>query len=58
QGATYYETVQYLDALQQILDPIQNPRYIMVRKSSVGPFSRRDYHAVPAILGAKRSFAR
>lgn len=56
-GATYYETMQYLGGLRQILDPIENPRYIIVRISR-GLVNRRDHHAVPTVIGAKKAYAR
>lgn len=56
-GATTYEKSIFLDALQEILDPIQNPRYLLVRRSSILGLRRKDYHAVPALLGKRKETA-
>jgi len=55
--AKTYEKYVFLDALQEILGPIENPRYIMVRKTPLWRLIRKDYHAVPTMLGRKRDFA-
>lgn len=47
----------FLDALAEILGPIQNPRYLLIRKSWLGILMRQDYHAVPTILGTHRDHA-
>ncbi|MHC4476384.1 MAG: DEAD/DEAH box helicase family protein [Planctomycetota bacterium] len=56
-GGTTYEKSLFLDAMQEILGPIANPRYIMVRKSRLLGFVRQDYHAVPQVLGRNKRFA-
>jgi superfamily II DNA or RNA helicase len=56
-GGTTYEQTTFLDALQDVLDPIENPRYLLLRKSAFGLLARTDYHAVPTILGRRRSDA-
>ncbi len=56
-GATTYEKSVFLDAMQEILDPIQNPRYLLVRCSTFCGLRRRDYHAVPALLGKRKETA-
>ena len=35
-GRTTYEKSLFLDSMQEILGPIGNPRYIMVRKTPLG----------------------
>ncbi len=58
EGATPRETVIYLDALEEILNPIENPRYLLIRKSILlNRLGRLDYHAVPSRLGEKKKFA-
>ena len=37
--------------------PIGNPRYLLVRRSWLGPRRRTDYHAVPAELARKKVLA-
>jgi hypothetical protein len=56
-GATTYEKSLFLDALQEILNPIENPRYILMRTSVLWGLLRKDYHAVPALLGKRRETA-
>jgi superfamily II DNA or RNA helicase len=46
-----------MQAIAEILGPVQNPRYLLVRRSWLGPRHRVDYHAVPASLGARKEFA-
>ncbi len=57
-GASSRETSLYLQALKEVLEPIKNPRYILVRKSKFfGSIIRRDYHSVPALLGVRKDYA-
>lgn len=46
-----------MQAIAEILGPVQNPRYLLVRTSWLGPKRRVDYHAVPAALGARKEHA-
>lgn len=48
---------QVMQALAEILGPVQNPRYLLVRRSRLGLRRRIDYHAVPALLGARKEQA-
>lgn len=48
---------QVMQAIAEILGPVQNPRYLMVRRSRFGLRKRVDYHAVPAALGARKDSA-
>ena len=45
-----------IKCVREIVDPIENPRYIFVRKSTLGIFNTTDYHAVPGIIGQKKSY--
>jgi hypothetical protein len=57
-GGTYSEKSRFLDSLQEIFDPIENPRYLIVRKSTLlRKILRIDYHAIPRILGTKKEYA-
>jgi len=56
-GGTTRERSIFLDALQEVLGPIENPRYVLVRKSLLGWLVRKDYHAVPAVLGKNKDLA-
>lgn len=56
-GSTYEQSI-YVDTLQEIVDVIENPRYIIVRKGpSFGSKERKDYHSVPEILGRNKQMA-
>ncbi len=41
--------------LQEVLDPIENPRYIFARKGFLGIFETTDWHAIPNIIGQKKN---
>ena len=57
EGGSSYEKSLCLDALQEALDPIDNPRYLLVRRSRLGAWNRQDWHAVPGVIGAKKESA-
>lgn len=44
-------------AIGEILGPVQNPRYLLERRSWLMGLKRRDYHAVPAAIGQRKEFA-
>lgn len=46
-----------MQAITEVLGPVQNPRYLLLRRSRLGWRTRTDYHAVPAELGAKKEWA-
>ena len=46
-----------MQAITEVLGPVSNPRYLLVRRSALGWRVRTDYHAVPACLGAKKDWA-
>lgn len=48
---------QVMQGLAEILGPVQNPRYLLVRRSWLGWKRRTDFHAVPATLAARKEFA-
>ena len=43
-----------MEAIAEVLGPVQNPRYLLVRPSRFGWRRRTDYHAVPTVLGAQK----
>jgi len=47
----------FLEALAEVLGPVHNPRYLLVRESWLGRRLRVDFHAVPAVLGQRKEFA-
>jgi superfamily II DNA or RNA helicase len=58
EGGKNRERSIYLQALQETLNPIENPRYLLVRKSALwNLFTRKDYHAVPSLIGSRKEYA-
>ncbi|MGB3182024.1 MAG: hypothetical protein WBB45_11575 [Cyclobacteriaceae bacterium] len=57
-GGTTYEKSTFIKSLQEIIGPVDNPRYIMIRKGFfLNVFSQKDYHSVPDLIGRKKQFA-
>ena len=44
-------------AMMEVLGPVQNPRYLLHRRSLLGPLARSDFHVVPAAIGARKEWA-
>ncbi|MCP5467782.1 MAG: DEAD/DEAH box helicase family protein [Deltaproteobacteria bacterium] len=57
EGGTSYEKSIFLDALEEMINPIQNPRYLLIRQSRFLFFNRQDYHSVPQLIAAKKEYA-
>jgi len=57
EGGSSFEKAVFLDALQEALGPIENPRYILTRNSTFFAFVRKDFHVVPEILAEKKNRA-
>lgn len=55
-GGNGREQSIYLRALRELLQPIDNPRYLLARRK-IWRFFREDYFAVPDILARKKEFA-
>lgn len=46
-----------LKSVQEFLNPIENPRYILVRKGlSIPYFSQKDYHAIPSVIAVQKRY--
>lgn len=56
-GCSFYESSLFADCLAEILSPIDNPRYLVLREGKIYGYSREDYHAVPIKFAAKKEFA-
>ena len=57
-SATTYDKAIFMDSLENILNPIDNPRYFIERKSELMKlFKQRDYHSVPEIIGQHKKKA-
>ncbi len=57
EGGTTQEKTLFLNALQQVLEPVKNPRYLLYRESRFGLVTRRDYHALPEAIDRKKEDA-
>jgi superfamily II DNA or RNA helicase len=57
-GGTTYEKSSFIKSLQEVLACIDNPRYIIVRKSTfLKLISQKDYHSVPEVIGQNKKAA-
>jgi len=56
-GAQPEERRIFLAAMQELLGPVANPRYLMVRESLLGRLLRVDYHPVPTVIGRNKKSA-
>jgi superfamily II DNA or RNA helicase len=56
-GATTRQRSVFLEALQELLAPVDDPRYLLVRKNPLGSLVHRDYHAVPKALAKNKESA-
>jgi superfamily II DNA or RNA helicase len=57
EGVTRATEHALIEAVAEVLGPTENPRYLLVRRSWLGPVQRTDYHPVPTALGARKEFA-
>ncbi|WP_428075991.1 DEAD/DEAH box helicase family protein [Candidatus Avelusimicrobium luingense] len=46
-----------MKSIREILDPIQNPRYLLVRKEFFGIWPTQDFFAVPSVISQKKEHA-
>ena len=56
-GASHYESSAFRHSLLEILNLIENPRYLISRNSFPWLWVRKDYHAVPTIIGRNKKYA-
>ncbi len=54
QWGSLYEQNLFLDMMEETLAPIENPRYIIVRKSLLWWILRRDYHTIPSLFATQK----
>jgi len=58
EGGTTFERSSFINALQEILAPVDNPRYFIVRKGVLMRLlKQKDYHAVPEVLSRNKASA-
>ena len=43
--------------MKEVLGPVDNPRYLLVRQSYLARILRVDYHPVPALIGQNKTYA-
>ena len=55
EGGTIEEQRHFLEAMEALLNPVDNPRYLLIRKSETLGISAVDYHAVPDAIGAQKA---
>lgn len=53
-GATTYEKSIFINSLTEVISPINNPRYIIIRKSKLYFINQQDYHAVPEVIAKNK----
>lgn len=56
-GGTFYESSLFADCMAEILGPIDNPRYMLVREGDIYGQNRDDFHAVPIRFAVKKELA-
>jgi superfamily II DNA or RNA helicase len=54
---SFAEQSLFAECLQQVLAPVENPRYLITRRQSRWNRMYTDYHAVPGVLGARKDRA-
>ncbi|NNE36370.1 MAG: type III restriction endonuclease subunit R, partial [Rhodothermales bacterium] len=57
-GGTFHEKSVFADCMEEILGPIENPRYLVIRHDTFFGLKRKDYHAVPTRIGVKKEYAK
>ncbi|GAB5524821.1 MAG: hypothetical protein Roseis2KO_26930 [Roseivirga sp.] len=58
EGGTTYEKSTFIQALEEIVCPVDSPRYLIIRKSSLLKLlTQKDFHSVPEVLGKKKALA-
>ena len=45
----------FINALKEFMEPIDNPRYLLIRRNIFGfIFKQNDYHAIPSLIGLNK----
>ncbi|WP_239016314.1 DEAD/DEAH box helicase family protein [Sphingobacterium corticibacter] len=51
-GSSAFERSTFINAMEEIISAVDNPRYIIIRKNKfLGIYAQHDYHAVPECFG-------
>ncbi len=56
-GGSTFEKSRFLDALQEVVDPVENPRYLLRRKAKRWGVGRYEHYAVPDAIGKRKESA-
>lgn len=56
-GGATFEKARFLDVLQEVVDPIENPRYLLRRRVKRWGARRYDHFAVPNAIGKRKESA-
>ncbi len=58
EGGTTFERSSFIHALLEVVSPIDNPRYVIIRKGWFMSFIKQvDYHTVPELIGRNKAAA-
>ncbi|MHA4844557.1 DEAD/DEAH box helicase family protein [Flavitalea antarctica] len=58
EGGTNFERSIFINTLMEIVGPVGNPRYVIIRRNKLfGLIKREDYHSVPEVLARNKAFA-
>jgi len=57
EGATAHECALFVRAMRELVEPLENPRYLISRRKKYLSFWREDYHAVPEAVAKKKAHA-
>jgi superfamily II DNA or RNA helicase len=58
EGGTTFDKSTFINALQEVIAPIDNPKYVIIRKNKFMLFiKQKDYHSVPEIIGRNKNLA-
>lgn len=58
EGGTTFEKSSFINALHEIIAPVDNPRYVIIRKNKLMFLIRqKDYHSVPELIGQNKNLA-
>jgi superfamily II DNA or RNA helicase len=58
EGGTTFERSLFIKSLVEIIEPVENPRYLVIRKSLfLSVISQKDYHSVPENIARRKQYA-
>jgi superfamily II DNA or RNA helicase len=58
EGGTTFEKSIFINALQEVIGKVDNPRYVILRRSKLFRYiHQKDFHSVPELLGRNKRLA-